>query len=101
MQHHPKFVWLMRTISIYRLQIKMGEFGSETEKPAILFSNSQEALNRILDFKTRTWNRNMKTQSLVRYYETDDGRVRVAGDTKMLKKSQADCVCTTLGNCSV
>ncbi len=89
MEHHPKFIWLGTIVPIYRIRLKMGEFGAPTEKPTLLFSNNKAALNRILDYKTRKWNRAMKTHGLVSNYIDANGVKRVSGDMKNLKKSQA------------
>jgi hypothetical protein len=72
---------------IFKVRVRMGEFGGETEKPTWLYSNMQ-IVEEIGAYKTRTWDRSMTDTHLVNYYVDAAGKKCCTGN-KGLKSSQA------------
>jgi hypothetical protein len=87
LEAHPKFAMLCRMFRIFKVRVRMGEFGGDTEKPTWLYSNMQ-IVEEIGAHKTRTWDRSMTNTHLVNYYVDAAGKKCCTGN-KDLKSSQA------------
>eukprot|EP00969_Alexandrium_andersonii_P300677 13292665-Alexandrium_andersonii.AAC.1 len=50
--HHPRFAELAKAMPLWRVAIRMGEYGGGTEKRTWLYSNYQ-VIEEVLDFRSR------------------------------------------------
>jgi hypothetical protein len=87
LETHPKFAMLCRLFRIFKVRVRMGEFGGETEKPTWLYSNMQ-IVEELGAHKTRTWDRSMTSTHHVNRYVDANGKKCCTGNSD-LKSSQA------------
>jgi type IV secretory pathway TrbD component len=85
MEYHPRFQELFRRFTIYKKHICMGNYGADTRKATILYSNSEEALNN-LDAYAKPLKKQKKKLVRVRQVK---GKKKVTGLAGELKESQA------------
>ena len=87
LQEHPRFASLCKMMPIFKIKIKMGEYGAETEKATWLYSN-YKYIETIVDYKVRDWSPELAQKPLVTSYIDQNGVKRCTG-TAELKASQA------------
>jgi hypothetical protein len=78
---HPRFEMLCRMITVYEVRFQMGHYGSASQKPTILYSNSETLLQGMKNGAAP------RGQPLVKKYVDKSGIKRVIGNTQ-LKWSQ-------------
>lgn len=87
LEYHPRFQWLLGKMPVFKVCVRMGEFGAGTEKATWLYSNRQEVA-RLEDYRLRRWASSMSSGSLVNRFVDDSGTQRCRGNSA-LKASQA------------
>lgn len=87
LQYHPAFQLLSSMLKVYRKHIKMGNFGSLTEKGTWLYSGHRD-IDGIDDFQPRNLPSTGDKVNLVDVYYDKKGIRRVKGNGQ-LKRSQA------------
>ena len=91
MQYHPRFQLLFKLMKdtmrkpIYRLLVKMGDFGAATEKACWIYTN-KKWMASIINFKLRV-KKKVRTTQVVQVYQDKKGQTKIMGG-KDMKKSQ-------------
>ena len=86
LEYHPRFQWLLQEFRWWKVNIEMGSYGADTQKPTVLYS-SEEFAGEITGLRTRWWDKSMSTGSLVTT-ATRNGKIAVSGIKDKIKASQ-------------
>ena len=83
----PRFKFMAKSLVLYRISLRMGDYGADTEKPSWLYTTSKE-LENIGKLKTRHFQKGDAEHNLATSYVDGGGNRRCVGN-QFLKGSQA------------
>lgn len=87
LEQHPRMQWLIKSLKLWRVYIRMGDFGAETGKPTWVYSAHKEILD-LQQYKTCEFNPKKTTPMTTVVMYRDDGTLAITG-TQALKGTQS------------